>query len=485
MATISSALSLISQALDANQGALSIVANNVANANTTGYTREAPSFQENSPVVINGVSYGTGVTETGPTSVRDNVLEQRLAQQQQLASASGSRLTALNTLQALFTPASGSSTSTAGDIGSDVTSFFSSFSSLEANPTNNALRQQVLSSATTLAGDISNAAASLNSQQSALDQEASGVTSQVNALTTAIAQLNKQIQSTAPNGDAGTLADQRQQDLSQLSQLIGINQVTTENNGLSITTTSGQLLVSEGTSVKLTTGTVGGVTAFFLDSTNVTTALASGGGSLGGYLTARDQDIPSTLTSLDQLAYSISTQVNAANNAGTDLNGVQGTGTNSAGVTGTGSVPLYIFKEPATGAVAGSAAGMSVVMTDPSQIAAAGFGSGTGDNSNSLAMANLATQSIVLGQTPSNYYSQFVTQLGSTVSEVQTENTAQSASVTQLQTQVSSLSSVNLNDEASSMQQFERSYQAASEVFTILNTVMSSALNLGVQTAVA
>ena len=70
------------------------------------------------------------------------------------------------------------------------------------------------------------------------------MTSQVNSLTSAIAQLNLQIQSTSPNGDAGALEDQRQQDLSQLSQLIGINQVTTENNGISLTTTSGQMLVS-------------------------------------------------------------------------------------------------------------------------------------------------------------------------------------------------------------------------------------------------
>ena len=70
--------------------------------------------------------------------------------------------------------------------------------------------------------------------------------SQVNSLTSAIAQLNQQIQSTSPDADAGTLEDQRQQDLSQLSQLIGINQITTENNGLSITTTSGQLLVCGG-----------------------------------------------------------------------------------------------------------------------------------------------------------------------------------------------------------------------------------------------
>ncbi|HZB87917.1 MAG TPA: flagellar hook-associated protein FlgK [Terracidiphilus sp.] len=483
MGTINSAFNLITSALDADQSALDIVANNVANANTTGYTREVPNFEETSPIQINGVQYGTGVTQTGPVSVRDSVLEQRLAQQQQLAASSGSELGALNTLQALFTPDSGSSGATAGDIGSDLTTFFSSFSALEANPTDSALRQQVLAAATTLAGDVSNAADSLNSQRTALDQEAAGVTSQVNSLTSAIAQLNRQIQSNSPATDAGTLEDQRVQDISQLSQSIGINQVTTENNGLSITTTSGQLLVSQAASFQLTTGQVNGVTDFFVNGTDVTAQLTTGGGSLGGFLTARDQDIPNALSSLDQLAYSVSTQVNALNNAGTNLNGVEGTGTNAAGVTGTGTTPLYIFNEPTQ--VAGSAAALSVITTDPSQIAAAGFGDGTGDDSNAVALANLANQGIVNGQSPTGYYSQFVSQLGSTVLRVQTDNTAQNASVTQLQTQVNALSGVNLNDEASSLQQYERAYQAASEVFTILDTVISSALNLGVQTAVS
>ncbi|MGD0901508.1 MAG: flagellar hook-associated protein FlgK [Terracidiphilus sp.] len=712
MGTISSAFSLISGALDADQSALSIAANNVANANTPGYTEEIPNWRENPPVQINGASYGSGVTETGPTSLRDRVLEERLDQQQQLASASSARLAALTGVQALFTPDSGSASATAGDIGSDITGFFNSFSSLEANPTDNALRQQVLSSASTLAGDVSNAAASLNEQRSALDQEASGVTSQVNSLTSAIAQLNQQIQSTSPNADASTLEDDRQQDISQLSQLIGINQITTENNGLSITTTSGQLLLSEGNSFQLTTGTVGGVTHFYVGTTDVTTQLAGGGGELGGYLTARDQDIPTVMTSLDQLAYRVSTNVNALNNTGTDLDGATGTVAN----------PLYIFNEPA--AVAGSAANMSVTMTDPNQIAAAGLGQGTGDNSNAIAMANLANESLMQplattafsmtqtldattplggattgtvevydslgnsynatvtytneggnawdysvsmpdvltpdvsvanqvsysfglgetvnpgtnltitgktalgtatiiappvtageavgatgppptgyvaaldaalttkgitgvtvsntngvltiagatgtagsviadpvvsanatgtlsfnpagdlvspaanvsgmtfsglsdgaaalnldwnlfspagtanisqtaaassqstqsqngfagissGPTPTDYYSNFVSTLGSTVSSVQTENTAQNASVTQLKTQNDALSSVNLDDEASSMSTLERSYQAASQVFTMLNTVMASALNLGEQTTVS
>jgi flagellar hook-associated protein 1 FlgK len=472
MGTISSALSLTTGALDADQAALSVVANNVANANTTGYTEETPDWQENQPINVGGIEVGDGVTETGATSQRDRVLEERLDQQQQLASASSTRLTALNAMQALFTPDSGSSSSTAGDIGSDITSFFDSFSSLESDPTDNALREQVLSSASTLAGDISSAANSLNAQSAALDQEASGIVSQVNSLTSAVAQLNLEIQSTSPDADAGTLEDQRQQDLSQLSQLIGVNQVSTENNGLSITTTSGQLLVSEEQSFQLTTGTVHGVTDFFLGGTDITSQLTTGGGQLGGYLTARDVDIPGAVSSLDQLAYGISTSVNAQNNSGTDLDGV----------TGTVADPLYIFNEPAT--VAGSAANMSVIMTDPNQIAASA-GSGTGDNSNAVAMASLAGQAIVNGQTPINYYSNFVSTLGATVSEVQTENTAQNASVTQLQTQNNALSSVNLNDEAAAMSKLETSYQAASQVFTLLNTIMASALNLGEETAVS
>jgi flagellar hook-associated protein 1 FlgK len=476
MGTINSALSLMSGALDADQAALNIVANNVANASTAGYTEEKANFQENDPVTINGISYGQGVTETGATSTRDKVLTERLDQQQQLASASSTRLAALQSVQGLFTVASDSSTnSTAGDIGSDLTSLFNSFSTLESAPSNNSDRENVLSTAKILASDISGTATSLNSQKTALNQEAAGVTNQVNALTTSIAQLNKQIMSTSPNADAGTLEDQRAEDVSQLSKLVGINQITTESNGLAITTTSGALLVSEGASFQITNGTVNGVTHFFVGSTDITSGLTTGGGELGGYLTARDVDIPSVVSSLDQLAYSVSTQVNALNNTGTDLNGN----------TGSTASPLYIFSEPT--AVAGSAASMSVVMTDTNEIAAAALGKGTGDGANAVAMAalNSSTSTIVNGQTPTNYYSSLVSTLGSTVSEVETENTAQEASVTQLQTQNNALSSVNLNDEAATMSTYERSYQAASRVFATINTIMASALNLGETTTVS
>jgi flagellar hook-associated protein 1 FlgK len=468
MGTINSALNLITAALDADQAALGVVANNVANASNQTYTREVPNWEENQPIYVNGQAIGQGVTMTGGVSQRDRILEQRLQQQQQASSASTALLTALTTLQANFTPASG--TSASGDIGTDITNFFNAYTQLESNPASNPLRQQVLASATTLAGDISNTASSLSAQQSSLDQSAASVATQVNAITASLAQVNQQIQSTSPNGDAGTLEDQRQADLSQLSQLIGVNLVTTESNGLSVTTAGGQLLVSEGSSFAITTGAVNGVTHFYLGTTDITADLATGGGQIGGLLTARDQTIPSTLASLDQLAYGLETQINTINNNGTDLAGDNGNAGN-------------IFAAPTQ--VAGSALGMAVVMTDPNHIAAAGLGDGTGDNSNAVAAANLATQQIIAGQTPSDFYSNLVGAIGTSISQTTTQNAAQTASLSQLQTQRDALSSVSLDEEASSMQEFQRAYQAASQVFTILNTIMASAINMGVETAVS
>lgn len=473
MGTISTAFDIATGALDADQAALDIVANNTANVNTPGYTLEMPTWEQNDSVSLDGVMYGMGVTMTGAESQRSLVLDQAVQQQTQTESASSARLTALNQVEALFSGATsaGTDTNASSGVGSDLTSLFDSFSSLEANPSDDSLREQVLSAANTLASDFNGAASQLQNQKVSLDQQGASVVDQANSLLQDVAQLNLQIETTTPNADAGTLEDQRQQDLTNLSQLIGIRTVTTENNGLTVTTTGGTLLVSQGQAFQLTTGESDGVTHYFDSQGNdVTTELRTGGGELGGILTARDQDIPQVEGALDELAYSVASQMNSQNAAGSDLNGDPG---------------AAIFGLPAGATAAdptGSAAGISVIMTDPSQIAAAATGAGTSDNTNATAMANIANQAIVNGTTPAQDFSDLVTTLGSLVSEVSSENTAQQSALTQLQSQIGSLSGVSLNDEAASLETLEQSYEAASKVFTSLDEVMTSALNLGVET---
>jgi flagellar hook-associated protein 1 FlgK len=472
MATVSTAFNIARGALDADQAALDVVANNTANVNTPGYTREIPIWEQNGSVSFNGLSFGTGVSMTGPQSQRSRVLEQALQQQTQTQSASAARLDALNQIQALFSGATGAGSSGASGIGADLSNFFQTFASLEANPADYAQRQSVLSAAGTLASDFNGAAAQLTTQKQSLDEESSSVVQQANALLGNIAQLNLQIGSQSPGADAGSLEDQRQQDLTSLSQLIGIRTVSTENNGLTVTTMGGALLVSQGQAFQVTSGMSGGVTQFFDSQGNeITTDLTAGGGQLGGILTARDQDIPQVASALDQLAYGVATAVNTQNAAGSDLNG------------NAGGAIFSLSDGTAISGAAGLAAQLAVGMTDPGGIAAAVSGAGSSNNGNAVAMAALENSGIVNGISSTAAFSDMVTSLGSRTSEVSSENTAQQAGLTQLQNQIGALSGVNLNDEAASLEMLEQSYQAASKLFTILAQVMTSALNLGVQTA--
>jgi flagellar hook-associated protein 1 FlgK len=222
----------------------------------------------------------------------------------------------------------------------------------------------------------------------------------------------------------------------------------------------------------MTSGEVAGATHFFdAEGKDITSDLTAGGGQLGGILTSRDQDIPQVQNALDTLAYSVGSDVNQLNEQGSDLNG------NAGGA---------IFSLPNGSTAAnptGSAAQIAVVMTNATQIAAAGAGAGPSNNSNAMAMANLENDGIVNGVSPTSYFSDMVTSVGNLTSEVSSENTAQQASLTQLQGQIGSISGVNLNDEAAQLSTLEQSYQAASKLFTILDQVMVSALNMGVQTA--
>lgn len=470
MATLNSALQIMTGALTADQSALDVTSNNVANANTPGYTREVPLFQANDSVTINGISYGQGVQMTAAQSQRSLVLNAAVQQQTQSQQATNSQWTALTQVEGIFNQVTTSASTGVNSLGDQVINFFNALTALAATPSNVSLRESVLTAAGQMTSAFNGAASQLDQQTTSLNTQVQGLVGQINPLLTSIAQLNQQISSTSPGADAGQLENQRQYDLQQLSQYIGINVVQNEDNSMTVTTTGGALLLSKNQAFQLTTSNVGGSTDVFSNApgatTDITAAQAGGGGQLAGLLTARDQNIPSILGQINTLASAVANQINSVQTAGTDLNGTAG---------------LPMFTISATD----PAASLSVALTDPSLIAASAAGNGPGDNSNLESMINVQNLATVGGQTPGNYYASFISQLGSQVSGLNTENQAQQASLTQVQSQVNSLSSVSLNEEAANLQTYEQAYQSASQVFNIVDTLIMSALNLGVQTAVA
>ncbi|HXE06843.1 MAG TPA: flagellar hook-associated protein FlgK, partial [Acidobacteriaceae bacterium] len=291
MGSLTALLYLSQNALDANQSALDITSNNVANANTPGYTNEIATWRELDTVSLSGnTASGMGATVSA-ASQRDPVLNQRVQQQTQAVAAATAESSALSDLQSIFGLTSNASSSASTTLGTDINAFFNSFSSLQASPSNMSVRQGVISAAATLATDFNAAASAISEQTAALNQQATGIVSNVNSLLSSIAQLNLQIQSNSPNADAGTLEDLRQQDLTQLSGLIGFDQIKTENNGLTLTTANGQPLVSEGQAFPLSTSPVNGSVHIIAGSGQDITSTLSGG-QLGGILGARDRDLP-------------------------------------------------------------------------------------------------------------------------------------------------------------------------------------------------
>lgn len=237
---------------------------------------------------------------------------------------------------------------------------------------------------------------------------------------------------------------------------------------MTLTTSNGAALVVGNQSFQLTTQTnpATGFQDVFSQSADITSGLT--GGALAGAIQARDQTIPSILSSLDALASGLANSLNSINEAGTDLNGNPG---------GT------LFSVPSTG-TAGSAANISVAITDPSQIAASLNGT-AGDNSNVNAMLAVQNQPIVGGQSPLTAYSNLVFQIGSDVSTAQSESTSSQAMIQQLQNQIGSVSGVDINEESVNLVQYERAYQAAAQVSAVIDSLTATAINLGQATTVA
>jgi flagellar hook-associated protein 1 len=469
MGTLTSLLNIASEALLADQAALNATANNVANQNTPGYTREVVSFQSGDSVSLSGESQSEGVTAT-VSSLRDRVLEQRVQQQTQTTAQSAALQTALQQVENIFgltSASTGSGAVASSQLGTAINGFFSSLSSLEGNPSDTATRQKVLTAASALAGAFNTASSQLSQISTNLNQQVSGDVGQINTLTSSIASLNSKIASLSPNGDAGTLEDQRQEDIDQLSQLVGLDQISTSQNGISLTTSGGAVLVSGDQSFQVSTTQAGGNTNVLAGDPPQDVTSNLNGGDLGGALQARDQYLPTYSSALDNLASALGTAVNQQNEQGVDSSGNPG---------------LAIFSLP--GGAAGAAASISVSATSPGAVAAATSGEGSSGNNNATALADLATTNVVGSQTATGFLASFLDQVGSDASGVTTDNATQQAALTQLTTQRDSLSSVSSDQEASNLTQFQRSYQAASQVFSIVDTLMASSINLGVETTV-
>jgi flagellar hook-associated protein 1 len=316
-------------ALQAFQNAINVTSNNVANASTPGYDRETVNLTEAIPQSNGAATVGAGVLVAGVGRAYSQAATNQL-------NASQSSLGQLNALQNYSTQIDNLFGTTVGGLSTTLQSFYSAFSDVANNPTSTASRQALLGQAQNVANSFQNASSQLNSLNNDVNSRITADVQQINSIASAISTLNQQIVvGTAQDGNQppNELLDQRDQLVSNLSQLVGISTTTDSNGALNVFVGNGQPLVLQGQTTPLTT--VGnqfnasqleiGNTAGVQISSDITS------GDLGGLLAARSQVINPALNQLGQIATALSQTVNSQQGDGLDLNGKLGANIFSVG----------------------------------------------------------------------------------------------------------------------------------------------------------
>jgi flagellar hook-associated protein 1 FlgK len=458
MSSLSTTLSTALQALSADTGALQGTNNNIANANTPGYTREVPIFQEAAPTNEGNFSVGNGVVLEGYQSQRDDLVHAQIQQETQAQSGANAQLSSLQQIQPTF------ATSTE-DVGTQMSALFASLSSLSTNPGSSSLREGVLTAGQNLATSFNTTSSALTTEQTGLNTQVTQDVNQINQITQQIAALSPQLAALKSSGQGGgTIQDQEDQLVLSLSALTSVS-VTQTNGTETLTTGNGTPLVvgSQSYALQSSTGINGMQQVLDQNGANITASLSSG--DLGGTIQTRDQTIPGLLNQLDTLANQFATAFNVAQANGFDQNG--NTGQN-------------FFNIPTT--VAGSAGLISMAITDPTLVAASSDGT-AGSNGNLGNFSAVQTTTLPVGQTPAGAYANLVYQVGSLTSNASAESSATAQSLLQLNNQLNSVSGVSIDEESTNLITYQAAYEAAARVITTVQALFQVTMAMGTAAA--
>ena len=307
-------------ALQAFQQAINVTSNNIANASTPGFDRETLNLTEAAPQSNGTATIGAGVVASGTNRAFSQAAANQL-------NTSQSSLGQLNALQLYTNQIDNLFGTTVGGLSTALQNFYRAFSDVANNPTSTASRQALIGQAQSVASSFQNASGEMNSLNTDVNSRITNDVTQINSIAKAISTLNNQIVTgTAQNGGQppNELLDQRDQLVSNLSQLVGISTTTDPNGSLNVFVGNGQPLVLQGQSTTLTTVAnqfnatqleIGNSASSAVISNNITS------GDLGGLLAARAQIINPALNQLGQIATAVSQTVNAQQANGLDLSG--------------------------------------------------------------------------------------------------------------------------------------------------------------------
>jgi flagellar hook-associated protein 1 FlgK len=411
--------------LISEQTALDTTGNNIANANTEGYSRETALLEPNTPLPIpaisghtgEGAQLGTGVTVATITRIRNDYLDAQYRTQNSALGAANTQSEVLQGAQTAF-----NEPSEAG-IAAQLSNFWNAWNSLAKSPAEEPPKEGVAAAGKQLADTFNQLSAQLSTIAGQATEQYNaliGPSGEVEDYANQIAQLNGQIKLAEEAGQPpNSMLDRRDLLLDKLSALANVTVSEQPDHTDTVTFGEAAKPLVEGTTVNW--------------PQELTEA---SGGQLGALLnlTGPKGALTSLRAGLDEVAATLAHTVNEQL-----------------------AKPFFSGETAATLAVA----------VEPSEVQASGT-KAVGGNEAAQAVAALR------GGAAEQSYATLVEKLGSDVRSAKDDQTTLQGTVTSINDQRESVSGVSLDEEMTNLISFQRGYQASARTLTVMSEMLET-----------
>ncbi|MEZ4424741.1 MAG: flagellar hook-associated protein FlgK [Gemmatimonadota bacterium] len=456
--TISGLLSVARSGLLASQRSVEVASNNIANANTPGYSRQRADLVTGQPVQLATIQLGTGVRVLDVDRVRDGLLDIAYRDATSVGSGHGQRLFVLEGIEAaLAEPGT-------NGLGASLDRFWSSWNDLANDPTSTAARLAVRVAGQDVSSTFQRLSGSIDEARGSATLRLNGMVDELNQLTAQIGDLNTRILAAeSSGGTAAVLRDSLDNAIDRIATISGV-QVVQRSDGTAAVHLNGSALVDGGVARALSV-TSGPPLGLALPGGTPVTPPASG--ALGSLLHAVNVELPGLQADLDAMAAAVVSAVNTVHQTGTNPNG-------NTGVD---------FFDPA--GVTARTIGLSAAVLGDVQEIAAGTPDGTGlyqagQNDVALALAAVRDQAQagLGGISVTEAYGNYVSDIGARVASTRTGQAAQESLQLQADIRRSEVSGVSLDEEMVDLVRFQAAYQASARMVTVADEMIGTLLQM-------
>lgn len=428
--------------LNSAQIALNITAQNIANVNTIGYSRQEAMMGSLSG--FGRLDNGQGVEVTGVRRITDDYLVSQHWRSRSATGASYSFHQYINTTEQLLG-------SESMNIAKGRDSFFASLSAALDSPETPAQRSQIVSSAGALANRFGQLNESMLTQEKQIDDQLNSTVSQVNSYLKQVAELNTQISEQASKGvNTSVLEDSREQIVRELSTFMEVRVNRQSDGSFLLSLPQGQPLVLAGSSSTLSLAGDKLSLSFGPQSFDIPKLHS---GSLAGVMEYRTTVLRPLRDELNQIAKKLADDFNAKQGGGVDLHGNPGK-------------PLFTYDPLNPSGTLKIADGFT-----GDDLAFAKAGGGSGDNRNLQELLTIKDDQY-------DAYSALLGRMAVQSGQAKATMTADANMEKQLATKLSSVSGVNTDEEGVKIMAYTKAYQANAKVISTSEQLFTSILNM-------